>query len=79
MTSLSRDNPKILLESKKIYRPLKPLTLEEAIFIKDRWHHAILTYLGLTATYSGEYAYIELNNEEIKDINRFYGVNPRKK
>jgi|LauGreDrversion4_2_1035121.scaffolds.fasta_scaffold101270_4 hypothetical protein len=79
MTSLLRDKPKILLESKKIYRQLKPVTLEEAIYIKDKWHHAILTYLGLTATYNEEHAYIELDNEEIKDIIQFYGVKPRSK
>ena len=77
MRSLSLDKPKILIEPKRLYLPLKSLTLEEAIYIKDKWHHAILTYLELTATYNEEHAYIKLRNEEIKDIIQFYGVKPR--
>ena len=65
---------------KKIYRELIPISLEEAQFIKNKWHHACLTALNLLPTkenYNKNFDLI-LNYYDICNIIREYGVYPSK-
>lgn len=68
--------PEFISEPKRIYLPLKKMTLYEAQYIKDQWHHAIISYLELDVKYYHQYADLELKDEIIKDIIQFYGIYP---
>jgi hypothetical protein len=63
-------------EPKRVYLPLKKLTLNEGQYIKDSWHHALISYLQLDVKYNHQHADIELEEEIIKDIIQFYGIYP---
>ena len=65
---------------KKIYRALIPITLEEAQFIKNKWHHACLSALNLLPTKENYNKNVDLilNYYDICNIIREYGVYPPK-
>jgi hypothetical protein len=63
---------------KKIFRPLIPITLEEAQFIKNKWHHACLSALNILPTKENYNKNFNLDYLDIRNIIREYGVYPPK-
>jgi hypothetical protein len=61
---------------KKKYMPLKKLDLNTAELIKDEWHHAIISYFDLKPKYNGHFSDIKLNNKDIENIKKCYGIVP---
>lgn len=63
-------------ENKKIFKPLKTLTLEEAIYILNPWHHAVITEYNINPMEYNNYINLKLNYQEITNIIKFYGILP---
>lgn len=63
---------------KKIFRRLIPITLEEAQFIKNKWHHACLSAFNLLPTKENYHKNFDLDYCDICNIVREYGVYPPK-
>ena len=65
-------------ENKKIYRKLRQISLEDAIYVENQWHHVCLTALELNPSTVNCYKNIaiDLDFEEIQDIINAYGIEP---
>lgn len=74
----SLNNKNNINHSKKIYRALIPITLEEAQFIKNKWHHACLTALNLLPTEENYNKNFDLDYSEICNIIREFNIYPPK-
>lgn len=63
---------------KKIFRALMPISLEEAQFIKNKWHHACLSALNLLPTKENYNKNFDLDYSDICNIINEYGIYPPK-
>ena len=63
---------------KKIYRALIPISLEEAQFIKNKWHHACLTAFNLLPTEENYNKNFNLDYSEICNIIQEFNIYPPK-
>ena len=65
-------------KNKNKFKILMPITLEEAQFIKNKWHHACLSALNLLPTKENYNKNFDLNYSQIEKIIQEYGVLPPK-
>ena len=70
--------PELINEAKKKCMPLKKLDLNTAQFIKNEWHHAIITYFNLKPIFKDQFAELPLKSEDIQNIKKYYGISPSK-
>ena len=68
--------PEIINEPKKKFMSLKNLDLNTAQFIKDEWHHAIITYFNLKPLFKDQFSELILKREDIENIKKYYGISP---
>jgi hypothetical protein len=68
----------IINERKKIYHPLIPISLDEAQYIKNKWHHACLSAYNLLPNEENYKKKFDLDFSEICNIIYHYGVYPPK-
>ena len=68
--------PELVIEPKKKFMPLKKLDLNTGQFIRDEWHHAIITYFNLKPLFKDQYADLSLKMEDIQNIKKYYGISP---
>lgn len=62
------------LTNKIEFTPLVKLSKKQMSFVEDDWHHACLTYIGLTPSYDTRYNDFDYTDHEILDIILKYGV-----
>lgn len=56
------------------FAPLIKLSKKQMTFVEDDWHHATLTYTGLTPSYDTRYNDLDYDDHEILSMILKYGV-----
>ncbi len=74
--TIENQKPNMINDAKKKFMPLKKLDLNTAQYIKNEWHHAVITYFNLKPIFKDQFVELSLKSEDIKNIKKYYGISP---